>query len=160
MHTRLAHRLAVAALLLAMGCTPSGPAALNEADKTALRAIDQRFAEAVLAKNWAGAAAVYTTEASLMQPNGPTVTGRAMIQAWLEAFPPISTFTIEPQEIDGLGDLAYGRGTYTMSYTLPGAAAPTEDRGKYLLIERKQADGSWLITNEIFNSDLPLPPSP
>ena len=118
MHTRLAPRLAVAALLLAIACTPSGPAALNEADKTALRAIDQRFAEAVLAKNWAGAAAVYTTEASLMQ-----------------------------------------RGTYAMTFTLPGAPGPTEDRGKYLLIERKQADGSWLITNEMFNSDVPLPQS-
>jgi len=153
----LAPRLAVAALLLTAGCAPGGPAALSEADKTVLRAIDQQFADAVLAKNWAGAAAVYTAEASLMQPNGPTVEGRAAIQAWLEAFPPVSALTIETQEIDGLGDLAYVRGTYTMSFTLPGATGPTEDRKKYLLIERKQADGSWLITDELFNSDVPLP---
>ena len=159
MHTRGAIRVAVAALLLTAGCTPAGPAALSEADKTALRAIDQRFAEAVLAKNWAEAAGVYATEASLMQPNGPAVKGRAMIQAWLEANPLISTFTVEPQEIDGLGDLAYVRGTYSMTFTPQGAPAPIEDRGKYLLIQRKQADGSWLITNEVFNSDLPLPPS-
>jgi ketosteroid isomerase-like protein len=157
MPARVALRFAVAALLLTVGCTRAGPAPLSEADKVALRAIDQRFADAVLAKNWAGAAAVYSTEASLMQPNGPAVNGRAMIQAWLEAFPPISTLTIETQEIDGVADLAYVRGTYAMTFTLPGAPGPTEDRGKYLLIERKQTDRSWLITNEIFNSDLPLP---
>jgi ketosteroid isomerase-like protein len=75
----------------------------------------------------------------------------------LEAFPPISTLTIETQEIDGVGDLAYVRGTYVMTFTLPEAPGPTEDRGKYLLIKRKQTDRSWLITNKIFNSDLPLP---
>jgi len=161
MHTRVTSRAAVAALILAAGCARGGPASLSEADKTALRANDDNFVQAVLAKNWAAAAALYTAEASLMQPNGPEVKGSAMIQAWLEAFPPISTFTVEPQEIDGLGDLAYVRGTYSMSFTPPGAPGPIEDRGKYLLIERKQADGSWLITDEIFNSDVPLPaPTP
>ena len=158
MHSRMAPRAAVAALLLAVGCARGG-APLSEADKAALRAIDQRFGEAVLAKNFAAAAALYATEASLLQPNGPTVSGRAMIQAWLEAFPPVSTLTIETQDVDGTGDLAYVRGTYTMTFMLPGAPGPTEDHGKYLLIQRKQADGSWLITNEIFNSDVPLPAS-
>ena len=53
-------------------------------------------------------------------------------------------------------DLAYDRGTYSMTVTPPGAA-PIEDRGKYLTIYRKQADGSWKIARVMFNSDLPLP---
>jgi hypothetical protein len=57
MPARVALRFAVAALLLSVGCTRAGPAPLSEADKVALRAIDQRFADAVLAKNWAGAGA-------------------------------------------------------------------------------------------------------
>ena len=159
MHTRLAPRLAVAALLLTVGCTPAGPASLNEADKAALRAIDQKFADAVLAKNWAAAAALYTPEASFMPPNGPLVKGPAAIQTWMAAFPPVTAFTLEPQETVGVGDLAYVRGVYTMSFTLPGATAPTEDHGKYIVIGRKQADGSWLISEDIFNSDVPLPAS-
>jgi len=35
--------------------------------------------------------------------------------------------------------------------------APIEDRGKYLTIWRKQADGSWMVHRGTFNSDLPLP---
>jgi uncharacterized protein (TIGR02246 family) len=160
MHPRVARRFAVTAVLLIAGCTPAGPAAISETDKTALRANDQKFVDAVLAKNWAAAAALYTPEASFMPPNGPTVKGPAAIQAWMAAFPPLTTFTLEPQETVGVGDLAYVRGIYTMSFTLPGATGPTEDRGKYIVIGRKQADGSWLISEDIFNSDVPLPASP
>jgi ketosteroid isomerase-like protein len=32
-----------------------------------------------------------------------------------------------------------------------------EDRGKYLEIWKRQADGSWKVALDIFNSDLPLP---
>lgn len=159
MHTRVTPRLAVAALLLTVGCTPAGPASLNEADRTALRAIDQKFADAVLAKNWAAAAALYTPEASFMPPNGPLVKGPAAIEAWMAAFPPVTTFTLEPQQTDGVGDLAYIRGVYTMRFTLAGAVSPTDDHGKYIVIGRKQADGSWLIAEDIFNSDVPLPAS-
>ena len=159
MHTRLAFRLAVAALLLTVGCARSGggPAALTEADKAAMRAVDQKFVAAVLAKDWAAAATVYTADASFMPPNGPLVKGSAAIQAWMPSLPPLTTFTLEAQQIDGVGDFAYARGVYTMSFTLPGATAPTEDHGKYLVIGRKQADGSWLISEDIFNSDVPLP---
>jgi len=159
MHTRVTSRLAVAALLLTVGCARGGggPAALTEADKAAMRAVDQKFVDAVLAKNWAAAAAVYTADASFMPPNGPLVKGSAAIQAWMPSLPPLTTFTLEAQQIDGVGDFAYARGVYTMSFTLPGATAPTEDHGKYIVIGRKQADGSWLIAEDIFNSDVPLP---
>ena len=59
-------------------------------------------------------------------------------------------------EIQGQGDMAYDRGTYSMAVT-PAGAAPIEDHGKYLTIWRKQADGSWKVARAIFNSDLPLP---
>jgi len=157
MVTRVAPRL-VAALLLVVGCAPAGgPAPLSDADKSALRANDEKFVQGVLAKNWTAIAALYTANASFMPPKGPEVTGPANIQAWMEAFPPVTAFTLEPLEIDGVEDLAYVRGRYTMSLAPAGVATPIEDRGKYLAIERKQADGSWLITADIFNSDVPLP---
>ncbi len=33
---------------------------------------------------------------------------------------------------------------------------PVTDTGKYLVTLEKQADGSWLLTNLIFNSDLAI----
>jgi ketosteroid isomerase-like protein len=64
--------------------------------------------------------------------------------------------------IDGSGDVAYVQGTYSMMITLPGAAGPTHDEGKWVVTARKQADGSWKSTTGIWNSDLPVaaPPAP
>jgi ketosteroid isomerase-like protein len=35
--------------------------------------------------------------------------------------------------------------------------SPIMDRGKYVAVWKKQADGSWKVAAESFNSDLPVP---
>jgi hypothetical protein len=42
-----------------------------------------------------------------------------------------------------------------MELNPPGAANPIRDRGKYIEIRRRQEDGSWLISRDIFNSNQP-----
>jgi ketosteroid isomerase-like protein len=98
---------------------------------------------------------VYTEDATFMPPNEATVQGRADLQAWMEAFPAISAANLTIQEIDGYGDIAYVRGTYAMTLTIAGVEV--HDTGKYIEIRRKQADGSWPLAVDIFNSDLPVP---
>jgi ketosteroid isomerase-like protein len=78
------------------------------------------------------------------------------MEPWFAAFPPMSDFRPQIIEVDGRGDLAYVRGTYSMMLTLPGATEPINDTGKYIEIWRKQADGSWRVIRDIFNSDLPV----
>jgi ketosteroid isomerase-like protein len=63
-------------------------------------------------------------------------------------------------EAVGSGDLAYLRGTYSMTFSIPGVPTPIEEQGKFRQIYRKQSDGSWKMTREIYNSDLPLPTPP
>jgi len=53
------------------------------------------------------------------------------------------------------GDLAVSTGTYELTYNDPAGKLVTE-RGKYLEVWRKQADGTWRMVVESFNSDLPL----
>ena len=145
----------VLVLVSLAACQPSGPAALSEEDITAIEATSQAFLKAARASDWAAAAATYTDDAVLMPPNGPPVEGRANIQAWMESFPPFSDIDLSIVEIDGLGDLAYVRGTYKMTIT-PEGQDPIVDSGKFLEIRRKQADGSWLFTRDMFSSDLAL----
>lgn len=57
-------------------------------------------------------------------------------------------WTAERAEVAGSGDAAYTTGTYEMS--MGGA----KDKGKYVTIWRKQTDGSWKATEDIFNSDM------
>jgi len=137
-----------------VGC--QRPTGLSEADRTAIRKADETDMMMMIAKDWKGDLALYTEDAIQLPPNQAAPQGKAAIQAWYEAFPPFSNFQEQSLEIEGQADLAYDRGTYSMTVTPPGAA-PIEDRGKYLTIYRKQADGSWKIARVMFNSDLPLP---
>jgi len=57
------------------------------------------------------------------------------------------------------GDVAYSYGTYASSATGPDGK-PMQDKGKYVTVYRKQADGSWKAVVDTFNSDLPMTPPP
>jgi ketosteroid isomerase-like protein len=39
----------------------------------------------------------------------------------------------------------------------PEEAGPQSDNGKFVEVWRRQADGSWLMAEDIFNSSLPAP---
>lgn len=55
-------------------------------------------------------------------------------------------------EIDGAGDLAYARGTFSWTFRV-GEGEPVSDAGKWIAIWRRQPDGSWLASHDIWNSD-------
>lgn len=146
--------------LTVLACKPPAPAGLSEADKAAIqKVVDEAIAIASAeTKDWATYARTYYAEdAVVMPPNSPSVQGRAAIESLFAAFPAISDLKFELLKIEGLGDLAYVHGTYSMMLTLPDAPTPIKDSGKYIEIWRKQADGSWKVIRDIFNSDLPLP---
>lgn len=62
---------------------------------------------------------------------GPAVTGHAEIRDSWAAFPPLSAIDAEMVEIEGVGDLAYVRGTYHLVMDVEGSP---EDTGKFLEI--------------------------
>ena len=131
-------------------------AGLSKADQAAIHQAQQNDVKRTNAQDWNGDLALYAEDAILMPPNQAAVQGKAPIQAWMQAYPPISNLQEQGLEIEGEGNLAYDRGTYSM--TVNHVVAPSiEDHGKYLTIWRKQAGGLWKISRAIFNSDLPLP---
>lgn len=144
-------------LAAAAACQPAAPAGLTDADRDAIKAADAEFTRLAMAADFAGLVGkAYAEDAIFMAPNAPAVTGSAAIQTAMAAFPPISNFVITSQEIEGTATMAYARGAYTMTLTPPGAA-PIQDSGKFLAIWRKQADGTWKMTRDMFSSDLPVP---
>jgi uncharacterized protein (TIGR02246 family) len=152
----------LAALALAVAsaaCQPPAQEAtgVSDEDVAAIRAVMEGLSQAVLVGDGARAAAFDTQDAVFMPPNEPALRGRAAIEAWTDAFPPITEFRLPIEEIDGRGDLAFVRGTISITFTPEGAPEPIQDAGKYVVILRRQPDGAWLIAVDIFNSDLPLP---
>ena len=116
-----------------------------------------KAANAADAAAWASA---YTQDAIVLRPHAVALEGRDAIQQWLGTVPPISNAKGEVREVVGYGDLAYSRGTYSMSFTIPGVPMPIDEQGKFVHILRRQSVGSWKMTREIYNSDLPLPIPP
>ena len=143
-----------------IGCRQPAPAGLTAADEAAVRQvldIEMKAANAADAAAWAS---VYTQDAIVLRPHAVALEGRDAIQQWLGTVPPISNAKGEVREVVGYGDLAYSRGTYSMSFTIPGVPMPIDEQGKFVHILRRQSDGSWKMTREIYNSDLPLPIPP
>ena len=134
-------------------CQPPGAATLSQEDIAGIEATTQAWMEAVNAGDWAAVGTTYTEDAVFLTPNEPAVQGRSDIQAWFEAFPPINDIILETVEIDGVGDVAFVRGTYTLTMTHEGMDA-VADTGKFLDVRRRQADGSWLIHRDILSSNL------
>ena len=157
----LALTILPAAIVAGLACHAQTIVGLTASDEAALRQALDTEMKAANSADAAGWASVYAQDAIVLRPHASAVQGREAIQQWLATLPPISNAKGEGVEIMGYGDLGYLRGTYTMKFSIPGVPTPIEEQGKFLQIYRKQSDGLWKMTREIYNSDLPLPvPAP
>jgi uncharacterized protein (TIGR02246 family) len=100
-------------------------------------------------------AALYTDNARLMPPNGEATIGHDAIKAAFGGMIDAGiTAEINIVETQSSGDLAYNVGTYKLM-----ADGEVVDQGKYIETWRRGADDVWLMSNDIWNSDLPVPVS-
>ena len=76
---------------------------------------------------------------------------RELFRSWLK---PGLKISWTPHRVDVSGNLGVSSGTYEMSFDGP-AGKPISDRGKYVVVWKKQADGSWKVIRDISISDLP-----
>ncbi len=154
--------LTILAVVIAtnLGCQSQAVVGLTPNDEAALRQALDIEMKAANARDLAAWVSLYTQDAIVLRPNAPAVQGREAIQQWLATLPPISNAKGQGVEAMGFGELAYLRGTYSMTFSIPGVPSPIDEQGKFLQIYRRQSDGSWKMTREIYNSDLPLPMPP
>jgi ketosteroid isomerase-like protein len=145
--------LAAFALTVLVACQPLDTALSNE-DIAAVTNLSTAYTQAARAGDADGVAVLYAEDAIEMPGDAPARVGIAAIRGGY-APPGIPDLTVTVMELDGRDGLAYERGTW--SSTLPVADTTVGMTGKYLVIARKQADGSWLRTNVIWNNDAPMP---
>ena len=105
--------------------------------------------------------ATYLAEdASGLFPGDGMLNGKAAIKAAMATYFSDPNFSMNLQSTRAMaskcGDMAYSQGTYTMTLTNPKTKKPMTDRGKYLTVYTKQADGSWKAVADTFNSDSPM----
>jgi uncharacterized protein (TIGR02246 family) len=150
--------LVVAMVVVAVlpGCAAQ-TAVFSDSDKAAIRTSIEEFTAAMSKGDHAAAAALYAEDGVIMPPNAAAAEGRAEVQKALASMGRPQSFSQPVVDIEGEGTLAYARLDYDVTFTPPNATAPASDKGKVLIVMRKEADGTWRTIQGMFNSNLPAP---
>ena len=151
----------VALLSLATACQTTTVADTWAADETTLRNLDAEWSKAAGAKDIDKTISFYSEDALVMPSNSPVLKGKAVREMWQGMFslPGFGGgWKATKVEVATSGDLGYVTGTYEMNET-DASGKPKTDKGKYLEVWKKQADGSWKCVADMFNTDLPATPA-
>ena len=135
-----------------------GTAAADTKIEQALRDLDAKWSAAAGAKDVDKTVSYYSEEAIVMPPNASAATTKESIRsAWKEMLTTPGaaiSWKATKVEVAKSGDLAYVSGTYEETMT-NASGKPVKDHGKYVEVWKKQADGTWKVVADIWNSDLP-----
>jgi uncharacterized protein (TIGR02246 family) len=143
--------------------TPSQPPNTRAADEAAIRAAVIEWSKAAQAKDVNKAVSFYADDAMQFVDKGPLVTGKENIRTGWEqmlARPgPGLTFATTGVEVARSGDMAYEYGIYDFA-TEDKKGKIIDEKGKYLVVWKKQAEGSWKVAADIDNRDAAPAPQP
>jgi uncharacterized protein (TIGR02246 family) len=128
---------------------------LSKEDLAAIQSVFDIVPRYLQARDFRSWAAQFAEDAVLMPPNSPRIKGRAAIQAYGDSLPEIREISFYDVGAEGLGDLAVGWSAISQTLVLEGGNE-IKDTAKQLVVLRKQADGKWLVTAVMYNSDLPV----
>jgi uncharacterized protein (TIGR02246 family) len=163
MHLRLwsiGIRLAACVMLYACAAqqqlSTSGGSTRGATVRAQIEQAAARFSDAFNRGDVTALAAMYDTGAVVLAPNAPPMRGRQNIEAfWAGArqqgFKTVNLVVNSVELIDGH---AIELGTYTLVVQPPGQGEIT-DRGKYMVLWRRQPDGTWKLYRDMFNTSMP-----
>jgi ketosteroid isomerase-like protein len=146
------------AVLVFSPLTVVGKSRMNGAD--AVRAADDAWMKVFSAKDLDKSVAFCDEKGAVLSPNAPIAQGRQEIAKSFAGFFTLPNLKItwhaDKADVAKSGELGYTSGTYQMSFSDP-AGKTVLDKGKYVTVWTKQADGSWKVLLDIFNTDMPAP---
>lgn len=161
---RLLILLGVSVLLALQACDSVGSRGDRidpdvEQAKAAIEKTRNAYVEAWRAADAGAIARLYADDAMVLYPGQPAVAGREEILAYFgDFFGQFSQeqFELTSAEVVVAGSWAFDRGGFRWRGRPQAGGDALEDQGKYLVILRQQADGSWKIFRDMDNSDKPL----
>ena len=130
----------------------------TEADIAAINELNEQYSIHVNAGDLENFLSLWEDNAIRMEPDNPSVIGIDNIRKSLEVIFEIYSVNLAigaETELQVANDMAFGRGTYTMSLTPKEGGSTTHFDGKWIDIFKRQADGSWKIYINIFNNNAP-----
>jgi len=130
------------------GCSTPAPArSPDDGARKAIEAAVDRYVEASNQGDVDGLTSLYADDAVLLPPDHEPVEGRqAIAEFWRQGTD--SGLEVTPLRLDVDGDVGYLVGRYR----LPPTDEEPADSGKTVMCLRRQKDGSWKLTADIWNS--------
>ena len=143
------------ALVVCVALLPATFAFPAVVDEKAVRDADEQWSKVAAAKDLDKTVSFYADGAVVLPPNQAVVTTkdgiRNLWKGFLDSLTDINWKTTRVETAKS-GDMAYLIGTYEMTMK-----DGTKDKGKYCEVWKKQADGKWKVSADMFSSDLPAP---
>jgi uncharacterized protein (TIGR02246 family) len=165
--TRLILLAAISAMLITTSCfragEKDGPAEHQQeiqqaraADEAAIRAASAAWSQAATAKDLDKAVSFYAADALILPEKAPALRGNENIRkdwAPLLALPGAGlSWQTSALQVARSGELAYETGAYNF-VTTDKKGKSTDYKGKYLVIWKKQSDGTWKVAVDTDNPD-------
>lgn len=148
----------ITGLVLLVADSGTGFGQANKKAEDALLAADAAWMKVYAAKDLERSVAFCDEEASMLPPNAPIATGKEALTKLIGSAFAIPDYTLSWHAnkvgVAHSGELGYTSGTYDFSLKDP-SGKTISDRGKYLTVWKKEADGSWKVLFDMFSSDLP-----
>jgi uncharacterized protein (TIGR02246 family) len=163
--SRLALPSVVASVLVVAGCTqpvqappPTPTPDTRAADEAAIHAAVKEWSAAAHAKDADKFGSYYADDAALLLEGAPDLTGKAAILEGIGGMmkdPHFDlSFEADKVVVARSGDLAYETGSYSLTMSDARKKASTQ-AGHYVVVWRKQGDGSWKAVVDAPISDPP-----
>jgi ketosteroid isomerase-like protein len=99
----------------------------------------------------------YVPDAVFLQPTGERITGSAAIRTLFQTR--MATFnsdlTLHSQNLETSGDLAYDSGDFQETLTVTATGAKIATKGSYIIIYKRQPNGSWQIVQHVWTGTPP-----
>ena len=143
---RMTGIVTVPALLILLAGCGARPAAPDSAGRQAVESAIRRYVEASNQGDVTTLASLYADDAMLLPPDHEPIQGREAIRAfWRQGTDAGLEVTNLAVEVNG--NLGYLVG----QYHLPATDEEPADSGKYVMCLKRQRDGSWKVTADIWN---------
>ena len=156
--------VSLTSLLLALlaGCNSTPPASTTPAvdvaaEQAKLRDLEAAWVKEVAAKDLDKIVAHYTDDAVFMGPGAPAAKGKEGVRAgWKGMLNDLQNmdFSADRIEISQSGDMATTQGSYAMTIMDSKTRKPVDDKGSYVTVYKKQADGNWKSIEDIAVSEV------
>lgn len=149
-------------VMTAFGCARPANQTDTRADVAAINETREREIALVATGDANRLSSVYTSDVAMMPPNEPAVHGQDAMRKWAEATFGQVTMSgrYTTSDVSVAGDWAIDRYAGVLTITPKGGGSPTEEKIKGIHIMKRQPDGTWLIAQDVWNSDAPPPASP